>query len=640
MSSNITFFILSKFKTLSDKTNVFSPVFRTIALIVIDIFFIFLSYLTILSICNEDLIFFNFIYLLTTSSFIAIPIYSFFGQYKGISRYAGSRNLYSLLCRNAFLIVLLNILSIYFRFYSIPLKVWLIFWIALSFLQGGFRLVFRDLYLFFRNFSSKEKTRVAIYGAGSAGAQLAATLRLGSKYNIITFLDDCPSLLNRKLNGIPIKNLDNIGNVLDRLDQILIAIPSASELTRKRIIDSLKQYELPVLEIPSIEEIASGNSKIDSLKAIDIEDLLFRDSALPNKDLLGPGITNGIICVTGAGGSIGSELCRQIIKLKPKRLIIFERNEPSLYLINQELIEICDEKSEVIPILGSAKNKSLVESIFKRYNVQIIFHAAAYKHVPLVEQNPLEGIANNVFSTMVLCECSLNSNVQKLILISTDKAVRPTNVMGASKRIAELIVQAYSQKALLNQAKYSKTKFSMVRFGNVLNSSGSVVPLFRKQIQRGGPITITHDKVIRYFMTIQEASQLVIQASVLAEGGDVFLLDMGKPLRIYDLAEKMVKLSGMKLKNKENPLGDIEIIYTGLRPGEKLFEELLIDANSQNTKHPKIFKAIENSFSFEFLIPKIYELKEYILKQDKKNTITIISKLLPEWQIYEGTKRG
>ncbi len=628
---------LVNIKALINNLSLLSRFYRTTAFILIDIFLIFLSYFITLLTFPGDNILFSVYLILFISLFLAIPIYFLLGQYRGISRYVGSQSLYSLLFRNLTFVISFSLISFSFKFNIFTNQGWVAFWILLTFLEGGFRFVLRDFLMFLKNLNNKQRKRVAIYGAGAAGAQLAATLKFGTKHNIITFIDDSPSLLNRKLNGIKINNLETFNFLDNKIDQILIAIPSASSSTRKKIINSLKQFELPVWEIPSIEEIASGNAKIDSIRAIDIEDLLCRDSAVPNKDLFGPNIKNATICITGAGGSIGSELSRQIITLKPKRLILFERNEPSLYLINEELKYAANKNIDLIPVLGSAKNKSLVNNIFMKYSVDIVFHAAAYKHVPLVESNPLEGIANNVFSTKVLCECSLICNVKKMILVSTDKAVRPTNVMGASKRMAELIIQGYSNRVQLDVNANAETKLSMVRFGNVLGSSGSVVPLFRKQIQNGGPITITHNKVIRYFMTITEAAQLVIQSSVLTEGGEVFLLDMGKPVKIYDLAEKMIKLSGMKIKNSSNPEGDIEIIYTGLRPGEKLFEELLIDAKTQSTTHPKILKATEHSLPYDYLINKVNEIEYNVNRQNKKKCIEIMSELIPEWKIYEET---
>ncbi|WP_295976643.1 nucleoside-diphosphate sugar epimerase/dehydratase, partial [uncultured Aggregatibacter sp.] len=374
---------------------------------------------------------------------------------------------------------------------------------------------------------------------------------------------------------------------------ILLAIPSASRSERKAIIDSLIPLKIKVRTIPDMEEILQGNAKIDELREVKIEDLLGREPVLPNRELLQKNIFGKTVMVTGAGGSIGSELCRQIIVNKPKILILYELSEFSLYSIHQELLDIAKKNNDlnvkIYPILGNVQNIERLESVLTRFNVDTIYHAAAYKHVPLVEYNIIEGIKNNIWGTYNVAKSAAKHNVKSFVLISTDKAVRPTNVMGASKRMAELCLQALS-----DQLKDSKTCFSMVRFGNVLGSSGSVIPLFRKQILKGGPITVTHPDIIRYFMTIPEAAQLVIQASAMAKGGDVFILDMGEPVKIVDLAKNLVQLSGLSVKDEENPKGDIEIAYTGLRPGEKLYEELLIGGdNVCKTDHSRIMTAEE-----------------------------------------------
>jgi FlaA1/EpsC-like NDP-sugar epimerase len=351
--------------------------------------------------------------------------------------------------------------------------------------------------------------------------------------------------------------------------------------------------------------------------------------------LLGPGITSSCVCVTGAGGSIGAELCRQILRLAPRHLVLLERSEPSLYAIHQELLALLLPTTQVTAVLGSAADAALVERVLGDHGVQVVFHAAAYKHVPLVESNPLQGLQNNVLSTRVLCQTAQRLGLQQLVLISTDKAVRPTNVMGASKRLAELVVQASAHEiaaSSLNVGRRPSTRLAMVRFGNVLGSSGSVVPLFRRQIAEGGPITLTHPEIIRYFMTIPEAAQLVLQAAVLAEGGDVFLLDMGDPVRIKDLAEQMVRLSGLSLRDAAHPDGDIEIVCTGLRPGEKLYEELLIDAESEATTHPLIYRARERAIPPAELWPQLDALQAAIGRQDVNAALSLLEQLMPEWQ--------
>tara|TARA_A100001388_G_C28745954_1_gene489485 strand:+ start:31 stop:1212 length:1182 start_codon:yes stop_codon:yes gene_type:complete len=386
--------------------------------------------------------------------------------------------------------------------------------------------------------------------------------------------------------------------------------------------------------MPSLDDLISGKARFDNIGEINIDCLLRRNPVLPNKKILN-NLKDSIVCVTGAGGSIGGELCRQIINLDVKSLIMIDLSESNLYLIDKEIKKELKFKSRSIPvysILGNCCDKSLLDELIKKYSIEIIFHAAAYKHVPLVEENPLQGLYNNVFSTMSLCQASLNSSVTKLILVSTDKAVRPTNLMGASKRLAELIVQAFAEN---EKNKDKSIKFAMVRFGNVLNSSGSVVPLFQEQIRNGGPITLTHPKITRYFMTIVEAAQLVIQASELTEGGEVFLLDMGKPVLILNLAKQMVKLSGLKIKEGSMQNGDIEIKYIGLRSGEKLYEELLIDSECMPTKHNLIYKANESKKEPEFLFDKLEKLNHSICNREIKTVINVLSELIPEWEKSE-----
>ena len=379
------------------------------------------------------------------------------------------------------------------------------------------------------------------------------------------------------------------------------------------------------MQVPSVDDLLSGRASIDALRPIAIEDLLSRDEASADPQLLAQGISDAVVCVTGAGGSIGSELCRQILALSPATLILLESSEPHLYSIEQELRSLLPHGVVLHPVLGNANDSQLLKVLFADYAVDLVFHAAAYKHVPLVEANPLAGLANNVGSTHQVCREAVSSGVGQVVLISTDKAVRPTNVMGASKRLAELVVQAHAAEA-------TRTCLSMVRFGNVLGSSGSVVPLFRRQIAAGGPITLTHPEIIRYFMTIPEAATLVLQSSVLAQGGDVFLLDMGEPVKIKALAEQMVRLSGLSLRDATNPDGDIEIVCTGLRPGEKLYEELLIEAESQPTAHPLIYRAQERLIPPHELWPQMDALETAIASQDVEGALTVLADLVPEWR--------
>ncbi len=440
--------------------------------------------------------------------------------------------------------------------------------------------------------SSTNKIPVAIYGAGIQGVQLATSLARSDTFRATFFIDD-----NRKKQGSNIQglNVESSEDLEEKLRQhsamkVLLALGSASSSQRKQVINNLsKLNNIEVLTTPSVQDIVSGKAKIEEVRHVEVSDLLGRDSVSPNKKLLGSCITNQVVLITGAGGSIGSEICRQAIDQTPKKIILIELNEYSLYQIEQELLEIkkaTNSNCEIVSLLGSVQNQGRLESIFSTFSVDTIYHAAAYKHVPIVEHNIVEGVRNNVFGTWHCAEAAISAGVNSFVLISTDKAVRPTNVMGASKRVAELVLQALAERQ-------SDTRFCMVRFGNVLGSSGSVVPLFRSQIASGGPITVTHPEIIRYFMTIPEASQLVLQAGAMGKGGDVFVLDMGEPVKIYELAQRMIQLSGLTEKSESNVSGDIEIQFTGLRPGEKLYEELLVGDDVEGTEHPRIMTANE-----------------------------------------------
>jgi len=578
------------------------------------------------------------LWLLPAVLLFGLPLYALSGQYKGLTRYVGSLALYRLAGRNGLLVLLLAGTGVMLRLPMPPRSSWILLWLLLTGFTGAIRFALRDLLLSLRSVEHDHMVRVAIYGAGEAGAQLSAALRLAGNHQIVTFLDDAPSLWRRTINGIPIQPPQVLSEIQDQLDQVLLAIPSMPRSERRRIVAELQRQAIPVLQIPSVDDLTSGLARIDALRPVAIEDLLGRDPVSPIPELLGPGLRDAVVCVTGAGGSIGSELCRQILQLSPKVLIPLESSEPSLYAIEQELRQKLSASVELLPVLGSAADPALLQRLFAVHGVQTVFHAAAYKHVPLVEANPLAGLANNVGSTRVVCEAAVATGVTELVLISTDKAVRPTNVMGASKRLAELVLQAKAQE-LSQSAKGAgqlRTRLSMVRFGNVLGSSGSVVPLFRKQIADGGPITLTHPEIIRYFMTIPEAAQLVLQSATLAEGGDVFLLDMGEPVRIKDLAEQMVRLSGLSLRDARNPNGEIAITCTGLRPGEKLYEELLIDAKSEATKHPLIFRAQEQTLPPKVLWPRLDALDAAIGVQDVEAALALLAELVPEWQQGDG----
>ena len=605
------------------------PIFRRILLIGIDAFLLSLSVWLSFWLRLAHPLHPSFIatcsWLLPAALLMGLPLYAFTRQYKGLTRYVGSAALYRLAARNFLLVLLLAGFGVLLRAPMPPRSSWILLWFLLTGTTGLIRFALRDALLNLRSVQHKQTFRVAIYGAGESGTQLAAALRLAGNYRIVTFLDDNPAYWSRSINGVAIQPPQVLVELEDSIDQVLLAIPSLPRSERRKIVDKLKRIGLPVLQVPSVDDLTSGRARIDALRPIAIEDLLGRDVVPSDPQLLGPGIRGEVVCVTGAGGSIGSELCRQILALSPARLILLESSEHALYVIEQELRLLAKDGVELLAVLGSAADSKLLQRLFAHQDVQLVFHAAAYKHVPLVQANPLAGLANNVGSTRQVCRSAVAAGVRKVVLISTDKAVRPTNVMGASKRLAELVMQAHA-------AEGSRTCFSMVRFGNVLGSSGSVVPLFRRQIAAGGPITLTHPEIIRYFMTIPEAATLVLQASVLAQGGDLFLLDMGEPVRIKDLAEQMVRLSGLSLRDSQNPSGEIEVVCTGLRPGEKLYEELLIDAESQSTVHPLIYRAEERSLPPEQLWPQLDALEALIEEQNVEAALKGLAALVPEWQ--------
>ncbi len=608
--------------------------YRKIILMIFDLILINISLLISIFLSNRNFFYSNIDQIISInifSSVLGLTLYSLTGNYKSLMFYFGISSLYSILIRNILFLFFINIYFYLFSNFRFLLLLNLNFFITLSLLILLSRLILRDLFRYSSIKLRSSLKRVIIYGAGSAGAQLEASLKLGGKYEVKGFVDASPKLWGRYLNGIriyPPKFLNKNSNI----DKIFIAIPALSKFKKSILLSELQKTSIPIFQIPSIEDIASGKEKIDYLKPIEIQDLLLREKVLPNNNLLSKAIKNNVICVTGGAGSIGGELCRQILHLNPFKLIIIDNSEHNLYLIKEKLS--FNNKDIVIKyVLGDVSNSDFVESIFNKFNIDILFHAAAYKHVPIVEENPIEGLRNNIFSTKIICEAALSYGLKKVILISSDKAVRPTNIMGTSKRLSEMIIQAFAKEIEDNPEKYiNNTKFSMVRFGNVLNSSGSVVPLFKKQIAKGGPVTITDPNVIRYFMMIDEAAQLVLQTSIMAKGGDVFLLDMGKPLSIYKLAKQMIKLSGYKLKDSTNPNGDIEIKNIGLRPGEKLYEELLINAEALPTEHPLIFKAKENFIPKNELYIYLDNLYNLMYKNgEKENIKELLFKLVPEW---------
>lgn len=546
-------------------------------------------------------------YLFASAPLIAIPIFTKLGLYRAIIRYIELKALWTIFQASTLYALFFAFVIYESAIKVIPRTVSPLNWLIIMLLIGSSRFFARwwlgEVYFRIvgrKNRLETRKKHVVIYGAGSAGVQLASALAQGHDFKTVAFIDDDKALHKRKINGLAIYPLSALNYLIDRhgVSNVLLAMPSAKRSRISELIRILETYKVHVMSMPGLSDIAEGRISVDALQEVDIADLLGRDPVSPNQSLLEANINHKVVMVTGAGGSIGSELCRQIIKLKPQSLILYEINEFGLYSIEKELKQLVNSSSlEIIPILGSITNIKRIEKTCSTFKVQTIYHAAAYKHVPLVEHNPGEAIFNNIFGTLYTAKAALKANVELFVLISTDKAVRPTNTMGATKRFAELILQALS----LENKNQKNTRFTMVRFGNVLGSSGSVVPLFREQIARGGPVTVTDARIIRYFMTIPEASQLVIQAGALSKGGDVFVLDMGEPIRILDLAKRMIHLSGLEIKNEHSSEGEIEINFTGLRPGEKLYEELLIGDNVTETIHPRIMRAEEHVIGWKEL---------------------------------------
>jgi len=572
---------------------------------------------------------------------IAIPIFIRFGLYRAVIRYINFRALWVVVQAVSLYALVWGLIGFIAAVDGIPRTVIFINWVLSLLAIGGLRFVARTIlsedfksftqrYFLRPNLRSeidRKSKRAIVYGAGNAGVQLVSALEHSSEYNPVGFIDDAKELQGNQIEGLTIFSLDEITDVIDKLgvDEVLIAMPSTSRAKRRDIINKLEPYPVVVRILPGVAELAEGKVTIDDLREISIKDLLGRDTVVAKKGILGKNITNKVVIVTGAGGSIGSELCRQIAFLKPKTLILYEMSELALYTIERELSDIGTYAMEVYPILGNINNKNRLISVFRHFGVDTIYHAAAYKHVPMVEFNNTEGVNNNVFGTLNCAQAAIDEGVETFVLISTDKAVRPTNTMGATKRSAELILQALA-------VKQSDTKFTMVRFGNVLESSGSVIPLFKKQIKEGGPVTVTDINIIRYFMTTSEAVELVIQAGAMGTGGDVFVLDMGSPVRIADLAKKMIRLSGLEVKDESNPDGDIEVKYTGLRPGEKLYEELLIGDNVSETNNPMIMRAQEDMLGWSELKLILDELEVATQKCDQQKLRELLIKLVPDFK--------
>lgn len=568
---------------------------KTLIMIAADYISLLLSLSLTIIFANKSFYYFDLIEVLGLffTPLVSIPIFGVLGVYKSMVRFININGLITI-CAGIFISTLLLMICRYLFsgiLYLTPITSLLT--ISDILIYSSFSLILIIVSRIFANSlldDTTEAKKVAIYGAGSAGVQLAGALRLSKELNPIYFVDD-----NKALQGSLIGNM----NVITRkkllkeihkgyVDEVLIAIPSASRLTLKSLLEEIEDSSVRVRILPGVSELAQGKILVKELKEVALEDLLGRNEIAPDPNLVKKNIKDKCVLITGAGGSIGSEISRQVAKNSPKKIILLDSNEYALYSIKNE-IESLTPDLNIYSVMASVTNKKRISEVCAIFEIQTIYHAAAYKHVSLVEENPFEAVNNNIFGTKICAESACENGVETFVLISTDKAVRPTNIMGATKRFAELILQSLAET--------SSTQMTMVRFGNVIGSSGSAIPLFQKQIQKGGPVTVTDPNVIRYFMSIPEAAELVIQAGAMGRGGDVFVLDMGEPVKIVELAKKLIRLSGMDLKTKENPNGDIEIKFTGLRPGEKLYEELLIGDNVSSTEHARILKAQEQHFS-------------------------------------------
>jgi len=546
---------------------------------------------------------------------IAIPLFVKTGLYRSVLQYAGVKVITTSFQSITITCIVVTFIHYYGRGYfleinhTLPRSIIIMFWFVSNTFIITSRFLLKGM-IYSWDTSVNKRKQTLIYGAGNAGIQLVESLTKSMDYAPVAFIDDNKKKQGTIINYIQIFPFENLEKVIKKFDVklILLAIPSASASKRVEILKKLSKFPLEVKVLPSVDNIVNGEVTIDSIKHVQVEDILGRDAVVPKESLLKKNIKGKNILITGAGGSIGSELCRQILNLGPKKIVLFENSEFNLYSIHQELSQN-RKRSEIIPKLATVTNSHQINKVISENQINTIFHAAAYKHVPMVEMNISEGVYNNVVGTYNVAKSAIENKVENMLLISTDKAVRPTNVMGASKRFSELILQAFSDEN-------SSTCFSMVRFGNVLDSTGSVVPLFREQIKKGGPVTVTHRNITRYFMSIPEAVQLVLQAGAMAKGGDVFVLDMGDPIKILDLAYRMIHLSGLKPIDTENPSGDIKIKFTGLRPGEKLYEELLIGDDVIQSEHPRIMQAREEKLTLDIIEKNVLEISNFRENQD------------------------
>jgi FlaA1/EpsC-like NDP-sugar epimerase len=555
-----------------------------------------------------------------------VPVFVRIGLYRAVVRFMGVQAALAIGFGVAVSTTMLLLLNSTVLETPYPLEVFGIYFVLALLYVGSTRLAARELLR--RSLAGTE--RVVIYGAGAAGAQLCSALLTSGQFKPTAMVDDNPKAHGARVNGFRVQSPQCLADLRRRrgVSIVLLAMPAATRRRRSEIIESLTNSGFKVLTVPDVREIVTGRARLEEVRDIDVHDLLGRDPVPPNQGLLSACIRGKSILVTGAGGSIGSELCRQIIDLDPRRLVLLEASELALYEVERELRSLnarAGSRIELVALLGNAHHKPRVREIMTTFGIQTVYHAAAYKHVPIVEHNMIEGIHNNIFATYNTAEAAMECRVETFVLISTDKAVNPTNVVGCTKRVAEMVLQGLQQRG-------GNTRFCMVRFGNVLESSGSVVPLFREQIREGGPVTVTHPDVIRYFMTIPEAAQLVIQAGSMGSGGDVFVLDMGSPVRIADLAKRMIQLAGYSVRDEQRPDGDIEIRFTGLRPAEKLFEELLIGKNVTGTEHPRILRAMEHSLPWDQMRHVLDDLAQCSIRFDCERAREILLRAVPEYR--------
>lgn len=576
----------------------------------------------------------------------AIPVMVPMGLYRAVIRYVGYRAIWTVVRAVTFgVITWVVVVSVIQLSTPIPRSSFVIYWLAALVSVGGTRLLGRWMFRQFtpvgRSYKNRHACRALIYGAGASGQQMATALLISSEVSPIGFIDDDASVQGTEMLGLRVHRLGEIEDLIHRydVDTVLLAIRDIPIARKREIVRKLEQYHLNVKVMPTLSDVAKGHVQLNHMSNVDVVDLLGRDSVDPDEQLLAKCIQGCSVLVTGAGGSIGSELCRQIVLQKPSRLILFESSEFALYQIEKELSDyLCTAEIniELYPILGNVQDRFHLCTLMKHYAVEAVYHAAAYKHVPLVEHNVIAGIRNNLFGTFHTAEAAVESGVKYFVLISTDKAVRPTNVMGAAKRMSEMLLQAISER---EESVGNDIRFSMVRFGNVLGSSGSVIPLFRKQISQGGPVTITHPDITRYFMTVSEAASLVIQAGSMGHSGDVFVLDMGQPMKIVDLAKEMILLAGCSVRTPGNPEGDIEVVYTGLRPGEKLYEELLIGGDVRGTEHKMILRSSEEFLLWPQISAELKELEVLLERGDhsgiRQKLCKLVSGYKPESEIKD-----